>query len=155
MKMTISDRIKQCYEHSGARSVRSYALSLGIPERTIGDVINKGVEPRTPFLLAFLNANPQLSAQWLMTGEGPMLKDGKLPTPDVKVQNGINGDKNHHNTFGSTDDGFWKTMLQTLQDTINDLRNTISDLHSRCTSYEQQNHELQQLLDEERARNNK
>ena len=144
--MTISDRIKQCYEHSGARSVRSYALSLGIPERTIGDVINKGVEPRTPFLLAFLNANPQLSAQWLMTGEGPMFKDGKLPTPDVKVQNGINGDKNHHNTFGSTDDGFWKTMLQTLQDTITDLR-------ARCSTYEQQNQELQRLLEEEKKHN--
>lgn len=148
MKTTISDRIKVCYEQSGARSIRSYALSLGMPERTVGDVINKGVEPRTPFINKFLAANPQLSAEWLMTGEGPMKKDEKLSPSPITAENAIVGDGNNNNSIQSADDSFWK-------DLVNNLQATISDLRTRCGDFERQNQELQKLLDEERERNKK
>ncbi len=89
---------------------------------------------------------PDLNITWLLTGQGSMLNDEKLTTPDVTAQNSIVGDQNHHNSIGLIDDSFWKKMVQTLQDTITDLR-------ARCSTYEQQNQELQRLLDEEKKRN--
>lgn len=146
MKTTISDRIKVCYEQSEARSIRSYALSLGMPESTLRDILKKGVEPKSAFINKFIAANPWLSVEWLMTGEGPMKKDEKLSPSPITAENSIVGDGNNNNSIQSADDSFWK-------DLVNNLQATISDLRTRCGDFERQNQELQKLLDEERERN--
>lgn len=146
MKTTISERIKLCYTQSGARSIRGYAMSLGIPERTIGDVINKGVEPRTQFIVTFLEKNPRIAAEWLLNGIGPQFKDEKLPSSPVTAENSI-VNSGSNNTISKSDDSFWKGIVQQLMEKIDHLS-------ARCNDYEEQNRLLKELLDEAKKANN-
>lgn len=73
MNSTINQRVETLYKLSKVKSIRQYALKLGISPTTLNQCI-KGTEPRHSLLLSILNGEPTISAEWLITGRGPMLK---------------------------------------------------------------------------------
>ncbi|MFK2215169.1 hypothetical protein ACIXJN_09965 [Bacteroides fragilis] len=73
MESTINERIKVLYKRSGQRSVRSYALKIGVAPTTLNECI-KGAEPRFSLLSAILNGEPSISAEWLLRNIGEMEK---------------------------------------------------------------------------------
>ena len=140
--MDVKQRLKQYLDAQGMSQL-AFCNAIGVSSAYISNM-RKSISPDKIHSIA--NSFPNLNITWLLTGQGSMLNDEKLPTPDVSAQNSIVGDQNHHNNVGTSDDGFLKGI-------ISELRATIADLRSRCSTYEQQNQELQRLLEEEKKRN--
>lgn len=53
---------------------KTLAESLGIPERTLADYFSGKTEPKASTVSALLYALPSVSAEWLLRGEGEMIK---------------------------------------------------------------------------------
>lgn len=73
MDLSINERIRCLYAKSGCKSVRSYALRIGVPPTTLNECI-KGSEPRYSLLRAILDGEPSVSSEWLLRGEGDVVK---------------------------------------------------------------------------------
>jgi DNA-binding Xre family transcriptional regulator len=68
--MSISERVKLLCEHAGSQVKLS--AKTGVTNATISKIVSKGGNARSDTLEAILKAYPNLSARWLLTGEGPM-----------------------------------------------------------------------------------
>ena len=76
-KMAINDRIRQAVDQSEYRSVNAFSKAIGVAQTTLSGCTNGGKDPRSSLLVAILGGLPDLSAEWLMRGEGPMYRTGK------------------------------------------------------------------------------
>lgn len=68
--MSVIDRIKQINQYKGI-SVRQFCIEVGIANGYLDKVKDVGSEK----LLKILNRYPEISPEWLLTGNGPMLKN--------------------------------------------------------------------------------
>lgn len=70
--MAIISRINELVKFSGL-SVRAFAIKCGIPQKTLDNQVKglRGVSLETT--LSILQAFPEVSANWLLKGEGEML----------------------------------------------------------------------------------
>lgn len=73
METTINQRIKMIVDESG-KAVNSYAAMIGVSQPTLKACVDGNNAPRFDTLQKILIANPMISAEWLMRGEGRMLK---------------------------------------------------------------------------------
>lgn len=76
MKESINDRIKQIVEQSG-KSVRAYAEFSGIAQTTLNDCIKGTTEPKFGLIDRIMNAEPNISPDWLLTGKGEMRRNSE------------------------------------------------------------------------------
>lgn len=53
---------------------KTLAESVGIPERTLADYLSGKSEPKASTISALLQCLPSVSAEWLLRGEGEMIK---------------------------------------------------------------------------------
>ena len=74
MENTINQRVGLAIENSPNKSVNSFAKRIGVPQATLSFCVNGQREPRASLLMSVLNGLPELSAEWLMRGEGTMWK---------------------------------------------------------------------------------
>lgn len=74
MEETVNQRIRQIIENENL-SVNAFAKKIGVPQRTLANMLSRGTEPSTKTVNAVINAFPDLSQSWLLTGEGDMLVD--------------------------------------------------------------------------------
>lgn len=86
--MEIVQRILELVNEK-AKSTRDFALLIGIPERTISTYLKTGRTPSLEAIDAILRTFPELSAEWLLRGEGSMIRNdsdsGKsLQTDDIE-----------------------------------------------------------------------
>lgn len=65
------ERIKLIISHTGL-STRAFAIKCGIKQNTLSNQLNGMRELSLPTLIAVLTSFPELSAEWLMRGEGDM-----------------------------------------------------------------------------------
>lgn len=72
--LDINERIAELYNTSRHRSVSAFARSIEAKIPTITDTIKGNSEPRFSLLESILKFNPDISAEWLMRGEGSMCK---------------------------------------------------------------------------------
>ena len=79
MDSSVNERINQLYKDSRERSIRSYAIKIGVAPTTLNECI-KGSEPRFSILSSILTGNPSISAEWLMRGTGNMYKNEEAST---------------------------------------------------------------------------
>jgi len=70
---TINERINDAMKAFGFRSKRAFADKIGVAQTSFNAILN-GAEPKFSTLSKLLNALPDISAEWLMRGEGTMLK---------------------------------------------------------------------------------
>lgn len=96
-------------------SDRQFAIKIGVTQSVIGSMFQKGTEPSAKVIRLTLTAFPELSADWLLRGEGEMLK-----TPTI-----LDIDR-----------------IATLVDTIATLQKTIAD---KDKTIEILNNQIQQL----------
>lgn len=73
MRTSINQRIKQIIEHSG-KTINSYASFIGISQPTLKACVDGSNNPSYDTIQKILIANPIISSEWLIRGEGPMLK---------------------------------------------------------------------------------
>lgn len=84
METTINQRIKMIVDESG-KAVNSYAAMIGVSQPTLKACVDGNNAPRFDTLQKILIANPMISAEWLMRGEGKMTKgESNLAKNEVK-----------------------------------------------------------------------
>jgi transcriptional regulator with XRE-family HTH domain len=70
--MNIIDRIREIIKYKGI-STRKFCIDVGIANGFLDKVRDVGSEK----LMKILNAYPELSVEWLLTGNGQMLKESQ------------------------------------------------------------------------------
>lgn len=107
MENTVNERIKKILSLSNL-SETSFAGLLGMTQATVNRQL-KGVSQISYELIdAILRQFPDVSAEWLLRGDGEMLK-GSVPV-------------------SHSDEGFWKHVVSALTATCEDQRKTIERL---------------------------
>lgn len=78
METTINERIKKIISYFNYRSVRAFAMKIGVAQPSLNDVIN-GAEPKFSTLEKILKAEPTINSEWLIKGIGEVeiKEDGK------------------------------------------------------------------------------
>ena len=76
---TVNERIAQIISKFEYKSKRAFSEKIGVAQTSPNDVL-RGAEPKFSTLYKILEAEPLVSAEWLLRGEGPMLKSetGKI-----------------------------------------------------------------------------
>lgn len=93
MENTINERISEIISNMGYKSKRAFAEKIGVAQTSLNDILN-GAEPKFSTLNKILIAEPLISAEWLMRGEGDMLKIDKGLQSDVKKEFTVIVDEN-------------------------------------------------------------
>lgn len=73
MENTINQRIKEFINSIGMND-NQFAKSIGVTQSVISSMFLRNTEPSSKVLVAILNAYAELSAEWLLRGEGEMFK---------------------------------------------------------------------------------
>ena len=84
--MTVPERIKE-YLNFKRVSVNSFSKDSGLTQTTLNRQINGTVTLSVETVIAFLDFYPELSAEWLLRGKGPMEKDSSFPELDELQKN--------------------------------------------------------------------
>ena len=92
----ILERLKE-YIDSKDISVAAFEKSIGMSNASFGKCLKKGGAIGTDKLENILRIYPDISASWLLTGDGEMIKESNVQTAGDNSTN-INGNGNHVNT---------------------------------------------------------
>lgn len=76
MENSINQRIRELINSLGIND-NQFAKTIGVTQSVIASMFSRNTEPSSKVLIAILNAYANLSAEWLMRGEGNMLKSDK------------------------------------------------------------------------------
>lgn len=74
MENAVNKRIEAIIAYTGL-SLTAFAKKIGIAQTSLRDCVKNGAEPKYSTLNKISIANPLVSAEWLLRGEGEMLKD--------------------------------------------------------------------------------
>lgn len=73
MENSINQRIRE-FINSLDVNDNQFAKSIGITQSVIASMFSRNTEPSSKVIVSILNAYANLSAEWLMRGEGEMIK---------------------------------------------------------------------------------
>jgi len=82
----ILERIKDFIDTKGI-SVSAFERSIGMSNASFGKSLKNGGAIGTDKLENILNTYPEINPNWLITGNGSMLKSDEQPLPEVKKMN--------------------------------------------------------------------
>lgn len=91
MENSINQRIRELINSLGVND-NQFAKTIGVTQSVIASMFSRNTEPSSKVLIAILNAYANLSAEWLMRGEGDMLKvqsDAKKEFTVIVDENGF------------------------------------------------------------------
>lgn len=112
------ERIKKLISHLGL-STRAFALNCGLRQNTLSNQLNGVRELSLQTVTAILKAYSEVSADWLINGEGSMFK---TTVPDCNAERILK----------------LVDTINTLQDTINAKSESIAILNERIKQLEAQ-----------------
>lgn len=107
------ERIKELIAYTGL-SDRAFALKCGLKQNTFSRQLNGLNEVSTQTALSILSTFPEISAEWLLRGNGEMLLTSEQPT-------------------ASNENDRLSKLIDTIafqQDTINNLQARINELET-------------------------
>lgn len=112
----LSNRIKEFVDYT-KMSVRKFAAECGLKQPTLDKHIRGTAEPNAITLIGIARRFPELSLEWLLLGEGTMLK--------TQNNNDALEEKNTERLLRLVD------TIATLQETINAKSDTIVNLNEQ------------------------
>lgn len=92
----IMERLKQYIDHKGI-TVAAFEKSIGMSNASFGKCLKKGGAIGTDKLENILQVYPDLSPDWLLSGNGPMLLTRPAQTSHGDNSPNIKGNSNHIN----------------------------------------------------------
>lgn len=114
----LSERIEKFVKHT-KMSVRKFASECGLKQPTLDKHIRGTADPNAVTLTGIAKRFPELSLEWLLLGEGDMLKSKLLNDQDERTMKLVD-------------------VIATLQETINTKNDTIAALNDRIQQLENQ-----------------
>lgn len=104
MQNTVNERVKDIIKRFSNDNQASYAISIGVTPTVINNIVGGRMsEPSFQTLLKIIVAYPQISSDWLLLGEGEMLKETINPFYNDKLDtigNQSNNQQKKTNTYG-------------------------------------------------------
>lgn len=86
MESAINERINCIMLKFSIKSVRQFANNIGVAATSLNDIVRNGAEPKFSTLEKILKAEPSISAEWLLRGEGEMLR---LPSSNNVINDSV------------------------------------------------------------------
>ena len=65
-------------------SDRQFSIKIGVTQSVIGSMFQKNTEPSSKVIRLTLNADTDISADWLLRNKGPMLISDIKPDPNIE-----------------------------------------------------------------------
>lgn len=121
--LELSNRIKDFIDYT-KMSVRKFAGECGLKQPTLDKHIRGTAEPNAVTLIGIARRFPELSLEWLLLGEGSMLK--------TQNREDVVEEKNTERLLRLVD------TIAILQETINGKNDTIAMLNERVKQLENQ-----------------
>lgn len=85
MENSINQRIRQIISYYKI-SDKDFAESIGVPQTTLSNIFIRNNYPKSDVLVSILGTYNEISSEWLMRGEGEMIKrNGVLAEHRVKL----------------------------------------------------------------------
>jgi hypothetical protein len=97
---TVSERIKVLVQKLGI-SVRAFSTSIGVPDTTTRNYIDRGTNPKADYLSTILRHYEGVNPNWLFTGEGDVFLPGHEPSPKMTGQTRSNYGNNVERNKGT------------------------------------------------------
>jgi transcriptional regulator with XRE-family HTH domain len=117
--MEVNDRIKLLIEEK-AKSERDFALRIGINQATLNYYTSGKRKLSLETIYAILGTFQDVSAEWLLRGEGEMLK-GDVASGQSSSSGKLSGDES----------SFYKKIIDEQLDTIGMLKKKVSELEEQ------------------------
>lgn len=76
MEQSINERISMVMREYNYRSVNQLANKIGVARTSLNDIVKNNAEPKYSTISKILEAEPSISAEWLLRGKGEMTKQG-------------------------------------------------------------------------------
>lgn len=83
MENSINQRIELLIKELGYKSIRQFAIKIDVAPTSLNDVVKNNAEPKFSTINKIVKAEPSISPNWLITGEGEMLKEGTKSIPSA------------------------------------------------------------------------
>ncbi len=81
METTPGKRVRMFREAKGYKTASAFAEAAGLKVATLSSIETDRTSPSFDILATLANSFPDLNTDWLLTGAGPMLRDGRVLTP--------------------------------------------------------------------------
>lgn len=140
--MSINERVTLAQEYFYPNDLTSFCKKVGIPYTTLKEISNGKNEPSFKNILKIIVAYPQISTDWLLKGEGEMLKgetsnlntnneNDKLKLDSYEIGNKKNNKKykveGNHNMVGENqvtynESDMLKEKIRSLEELVHELR---------------------------------
>ena len=91
MEQTINERVEE-FMHYKRLTKRAFAAAINMDERTLGNKIRGISQIDTTTIQSILESFKELSAEWLLMGTGPMLRDGIGPKQFTAIGDNVQGE---------------------------------------------------------------
>ena len=72
MENSVNERVKALIDYKKV-SINKFAQTLGIGQKLLSNMFIRGTEPSSKTISSILNTFPDISAEWLLRGEGDMI----------------------------------------------------------------------------------
>lgn len=86
--MTISERLAQFIDYESRMTRNAFAAKAGIDPANFSKML-KGQQTITPATIRKISEAHDLSMDWLLTGEGPMMIERNAPVPLINYTEGV------------------------------------------------------------------
>lgn len=86
--MTISERLAQFIDYESRMTRNAFAAKAGIDPANFSKML-KGQQTITPATVRKISEAHDLSMDWLLTGEGPMMIERNVPAPVINYTEGV------------------------------------------------------------------
>lgn len=92
MEQSVNERINMIIREYDYKSVNQLANKIGVARTSLNDIVKNNAEPKYSTLLKILEAEPSISAEWLLRGEGEMKKQSSEIVSEDNIKIDINMD---------------------------------------------------------------
>lgn len=120
MGKNVIERISEVIRHYHV-SVNELAKKMDISAPNAYNYLTKGVQPPLSFVIRFLEVFDDVSAEWLLRGEGEMLKPAKK-NHYLEMAERVNG------TMMASEDGISPTSYRSIIESIEKMSDRIQRL---------------------------
>lgn len=136
--MDFAEKLQQIIKYSKL-SPSSFAKTIDVDRGMVSKYLNLGNQPTFTVVANILNKYPEISAEWLMRGTGPMLLNGEVEIEETvpstvvetKVENAIKVVNDTVSQINEVKLDFYMKDNNRLQIEIQELRNKLKKLEDR------------------------
>ena len=137
------NKIEELINAKAQGNEKEFALQTGIKQQTLNNYTTRKRSVRLDAVISILSAYPDVSAEWLMRGEGDITKDNSLPS--------MTGEETESEFSLHAQITHLKAQLKAKQDEINSLSGKLNNANATIEYLEGYNERLISRLNKQES----